>query len=115
MADILQFDEYQHGKAYQEGPTRQGKLAHELIEQHFGGKGKRANYKSSHAEAVRHENLINGNERLIEPNGKFNKQVDIQTYVMRDGRKNKFEVQFAQGAFSSFMPIIKVSPYYGDK
>jgi RHS repeat-associated protein len=115
MADILQFDEYQHGKAYQEGPTRQGKLVHELIEQKVKQADGHKYHGIPHRRGISRENAVNGNERLADRSLSGGNAVVESFQMPNSTRVNKFTLQTKDGALHNKIPVIRVSQYYGNE
>jgi RHS repeat-associated protein len=95
MADIEQFPEFNHQSSSQSGPTRGGKLIHEIREQFFKAmkgevQGEDKFETPAHDNGIHWEETINQNSRLHDT-GNFRTGV-IQTYKLKNGTVVRYKI-----------------------
>ncbi len=123
MADVLQFQELDHNKGVQEGPTREGKLIHEIREQYnrqvygknyYGAHGSSDNTYSG--SALQWEDRVNRNSRSYQDvtlqNGMYGEV--LQQFEQPDGRILKYSVLYNRAGWDRKGTII-VKPYNGTR
>ncbi len=93
MADIEQYPEFNQNANEQKGPSRGGKIIHEIREQ-FGKaldgrkRGDADGYLSNHLRAISWENDVNQNER--QDKDTYDGKGWITTYKLQNGSEVKF-------------------------
>ncbi|HBK88645.1 MAG: RHS repeat-associated core domain-containing protein [Cyclobacteriaceae bacterium] len=95
MADIEQFPDFNHQSSSQSGPTRGGKLIHEIREQFFKAmkgevQGEDKFETPAHDNGIHWEETINQNSRLHDT-GNFRTGL-IQTYKLKNGTVVRYKI-----------------------